>query len=167
MARPARAAFLNDLFASRLNLSSYICSSCRHAAFRRRLADFTALRHASSSNIPFTEKIRRKIWGTDNPPGLADPYGGPSFFERRWRQKQLQQKGVNESSQVVSRTPPGPSATDLETKAQKKHSQEEAVRKEGAAAEYVPAETWDGLEHVGHKGHWRDLAPEPVDEITS
>jgi len=79
----------------------------------------------------------------------------------------LQQKGVNESSQAVSRTPPDPSATDLETNAQKEHSQEEAAREEGATAEYVPAETWDGLEHVGHKGHWRDLAPEPVDEITS
>jgi hypothetical protein len=44
--------------------------------------------------------------------------------------------------------------------------------------EYVPADTWDGLEHLGHKtvitkknkdkeekfgGHWADLRPEPED----
>ena len=41
--------------------------------------------------------------------------------------------------------------------------------------EYVPAETWDGLEHMGHKvtiskkkeenfeGHWADLPPRPED----
>jgi hypothetical protein len=41
--------------------------------------------------------------------------------------------------------------------------------------EYVPAETWDGLEHMGHKtsideekhvrfeGHWADLPPKPED----
>lgn len=30
--------------------------------------------------------------------------------------------------------------------------------------EYQPAETWDGLRHVGHKGHWRDIAPQKGDE---
>ena len=25
--------------------------------------------------------------------------------------------------------------------------------------EYKPAETWNGLEHVGHKGHWSDIPP--------
>ncbi|OQV01527.1 hypothetical protein CLAIMM_06868 [Cladophialophora immunda] len=29
--------------------------------------------------------------------------------------------------------------------------------------EYVEATTWDGLEHVGHQGHWRDLPADPKD----
>ena len=33
-------------------------------------------RHAStaSGNIPFTEKLRRRIWGSETPPGQEDPY---------------------------------------------------------------------------------------------
>ena len=33
--------------------------------------------------------------------------------------------------------------------------------------EYVPATTWDGLEHLGHKGHWADLPPTAVDTYKS
>ncbi|KIX94693.1 uncharacterized protein Z520_09739 [Fonsecaea multimorphosa CBS 102226] len=29
--------------------------------------------------------------------------------------------------------------------------------------QYVEATTWDGLEHVGHHGHWRDLPADPKD----
>ncbi|KAG9777191.1 hypothetical protein KCU88_g4600, partial [Aureobasidium melanogenum] len=31
--------------------------------------------------------------------------------------------------------------------------------------EYKEAYTWDGLEHIGHQGHWRDLPPRPEDEF--
>ena len=31
-------------------------------------------------------------------------------------------------------------------------------------AEYKPAETWDGLSHLGHLGDWRDMEPTPKDE---
>ncbi|OAP59783.1 hypothetical protein AYL99_04785 [Fonsecaea erecta] len=30
--------------------------------------------------------------------------------------------------------------------------------------EYVEASTWDGLEHIGHQGHWRDLPADPKDD---
>ncbi|KIW86902.1 uncharacterized protein Z519_12524 [Cladophialophora bantiana CBS 173.52] len=30
--------------------------------------------------------------------------------------------------------------------------------------EYVEATTWDGLEHLGHQGHWRDLPADPKDD---
>lgn len=30
---------------------------------------------------------------------------------------------------------------------------------------YNEAQTWDGLEHVGHKGHWKDLPARPEDEF--
>ena len=28
---------------------------------------------------------------------------------------------------------------------------------------YVEATTWDGLESMGHKGHWKDLPVNPAD----
>ena len=42
---------------------------------------------------------------------------------------------------------------------------EEAVPAEDAVPmePYVEAATWDGLEHMGHQGHWRDLPPDPKD----
>ncbi|KIW47877.1 uncharacterized protein PV06_00533 [Exophiala oligosperma] len=30
---------------------------------------------------------------------------------------------------------------------------------------YVEAETWDGLEHVGHQGHWKDIPAKPQDRF--
>jgi hypothetical protein len=35
--------------------------------------------------------------------------------------------------------------------------------KAGSEEHYIPAETWDGLEHMGHKGHWADIPPKPED----
>ena len=35
-----------------------------------------------------------------------------------------------------------------------------------AQEEYTPAETWDGLEHIGHKGDWRDIEPTEADHFT-
>ncbi|OCT50896.1 hypothetical protein CLCR_08635 [Cladophialophora carrionii] len=46
------------------------------------------------------------------------------------------------------------------------HQMEEpAPAEEGVSMEpYVEATTWDGLEHVGHQGHWKDLPPDAKDE---
>jgi len=30
---------------------------------------------------------------------------------------------------------------------------------------YVEAQTWDGLEHVGHRGHWKDIPAKPQDQF--
>ena len=79
----------------------------------------STIRHNSSGSIPFTEKVRRKLWGTDNPPGLKDPYGGGSVLEEP-------------SSEEVDVVP---------TAAQE--------------SPYVPATTWDGLEHVGTLDKWK------------
>ena len=32
--------------------------------------------------------------------------------------------------------------------------------------EYNEAITWDGLEHLGHQGHWKDLPADSKDEYT-
>jgi hypothetical protein len=120
--------------------SSLVCRSCRHQALRQRLNLLHQSRSASDKPLPFTEKVRRKTWGIDKPPGMKDPFGGPSFLEKR-RMKKAEERGeeylpVEEESQ------------ELEA---------------GPEEYYVPAETWDGLEHMGHKGHWADIPPRPED----
>ena len=159
MPRPARAFALGDIATGHLVSSPYICRSCRHLALRERLASRQSLRYASSEQIPFTEKIRRKIWGTDKPPGLLDPYGGESYLERRRRERALQKEAPEPKELGEEHAPPGmvqefggtPRATD------------EDVDSDYKPKDYVPAETWEGLEHVGHKGHWWDIAPKPDD----
>lgn len=77
-----------------------------------------------------TEKLRRKIWGTDSPPGLEDPYGGKSVFDqtkkREWEEQIEEQKA-----------------------ARKLQSQEAKVNSL-SKPKYTPATTWDGLETLGY-----------------
>ncbi|TVY42846.1 hypothetical protein LSUB1_G003757 [Lachnellula subtilissima] len=54
-----------------------LCSICRHQA---PAFSTSSLRPSLDTT---TEKIRRKIWGTDDPPGLEDPYDGQSRFEKK------------------------------------------------------------------------------------
>jgi hypothetical protein len=154
MPRPTRAFGLSDIVTGQLVSSPYICRSCRHLALRQHLAHRQSLRHASSKEIPLTEKIRRKIWGTDNPPGLADPYGGESFFERRRKERALQKEAREPKDWEEEHVPPA---------TVERHGGALGPIDEGVDSEYVPAETWDGLEHVGHKGHWQDIPPKPED----
>lgn len=161
MPRPTRAFGLGDIVTGQLVSSPYICRSCRHLALRQHLAHRQSLRHASSKEIPFTEKIRRKIWGTDNPPGLADPYGGESFFERRRKERALKKDARELNELEEEHAPPAMvERHDGALRAIDEDADSEYVQKE-----YVPAEMWDGLEHVGHKGHWRDIPPKPEDKF--
>ena len=165
MPRPTRSLGLNDLVLSQVALSAYICSSCRHHALRQRIANQQSLRHVSSSNIPFTERIRRKIWGTDNPPGLADPYGGPGFLERRQKERALERQGkqVVAPEQEIRET--APMGQRLEEVADVEEDPRFEVVEDPIEHEYKPADTWDGLRHVGHKGHWQDLPPTPAEQF--
>jgi hypothetical protein len=160
MPRPARAFGLSDIVSGQLVSSPYICRSCRHLALRQRLASQQSLRHASSAEIPFTEKVRRKIWAKDNTPSLEDPYDGESFLERRRkeraRQKEAQELIALEKENATQRVAPSgrpPRAVDGDPDSGY------------VPKDYAPSETWDGLEHVGHKGHWRDIPPQPEDEF--
>ncbi len=166
MPRSTRSFGLNDLALSQLTRSAYICSSCRHHALRQRIANQQSLRHASSSNIPFTERIRGKIWGTDNPPGLADPYGGPSFLERRQRERALQRQGQQNIVPEEEIREPVPIEQGVEEVAEVEEDSRFMVEEEPVGKEYKPADTWDELRHVGHKGHWQDLPPIPADEFS-
>ncbi|KAL4893378.1 ribosomal subunit 39S-domain-containing protein [Aspergillus ambiguus] len=116
----------------------YVCSVCRQEARPRPLLARQFLRNASSNTTPITERVRRKIWGTENPPGLKDPYG-ESLLEKRFRKDQPEQQ------QAVAEEP-----------AEAVQAVEENVAPEevAAAEAYEPATTWEGLPRVGHLGEW-------------
>ena len=99
--------------------SPYLCLVCKHQA---TFVSTSSIR--TPAKVPFTEKIRQKIWGTDQPPGLKDPYGDRSRFDQT--KKRAQETEIEERK--VAATP------DL--------------------SNYEPATTWDSLERVGGFGHW-------------
>jgi len=57
----------------------YLCRTCK----QRTTPFSTSALRAARPNEPksFSEKLRRKIWGTDNPPGPEDPYSNASIFD--------------------------------------------------------------------------------------
>ena len=148
----------------------YVCSSCRHQAQRQHPSRQQAIRNASSG-LPFTERLRRRMWGTDSPPGLEDPYGGPSYFEKRRQERQ----GVDQS--------PEPTAEELavsESQGVAPAAQKPRLRRKRDATpetvwgsvymhdpvrydpDYVPAETWDGLPRISATPRSSDRPAEAV-----
>lgn len=124
----------------------FVCLHCQHpwalAAQKGALSTSIPIptqRRASSTSgsIPFTEKIRRKIWGTDNPPGQEDPYEFLSIAEQR-RAKDKTKKDP------VALAEAGPEAG--------------VVPPDATASNYVPATTWDGLEQIGGATGWWEEA---------
>ncbi|KAL5337073.1 ribosomal subunit 39S-domain-containing protein [Aspergillus crustosus] len=134
--------------------SLYVCSVCRQETRSRPLIARQFLRNASDSSS-ITERVRRKIWGTDNPPGLKDPYGGEGVFEKKFK------KG-REARQVEPEEEQG----DLE-KSQGAGSEAVAETAEDLDSTYEPATTWEGLQRIGHLGRWNDTPPTEADVFTS
>ncbi|PLB54264.1 hypothetical protein P170DRAFT_431892 [Aspergillus steynii IBT 23096] len=128
----------------------YVCSVCRHEALPRPLIARQFLRNASSDNAPLTERVRRKLWGTENPPGLKDPYGGEGVLERKFKKTQAegQDETVAETTQVSE-------------------AEYEAAEDAAVGDAYEPAATWEGIPHIGHLGRWTDLPPSEADSYDS
>ena len=138
MPRPPRISGLGDIVTGNLVSSPYICRSCRHLAWRQRLASHQSLRHASSEDIPFREQVRNRIRPATSV--IPDPYSGESYLERRRKERALQKEVRN-----------------------RQEAEDDDADRDFVPKEYTPSETWDGLEHIGHKGHWRDIEPKPED----
>lgn len=105
--------------------SGYICLRCqlRVSTAVRTINPPVSLPYASRRHASWLEdKLRKKIWGTDRPPGQDDPYGKESIFDRKKRER-----GQEEEEE-----------TDVENP--KDHT------------EYVKATTVEGLETVGEPG---------------
>ena len=108
--------------------SSFLCSACL-----RRVPFSTSIRcFAEPGKVPKTERLRRRIWGTDEPPGLKDPYGGPSIVEERQAARAMEE--------------PLPKEEELPQESESKKLKTPAPVLD---ASYEPAKTWDGLEEVG------------------
>jgi hypothetical protein len=151
---------------SKTSTTPYVCASCRFAV---STGSRQQTRH--QSDLPFTEKIRRKIWGTDNPPGLKDPYGGPSFLERALAERRAR------SGQGRSTAKPGLSDTESRSQSRLESRHRAAVSQLSddtkqhrdvteQPKEYEPAENWESLKWVGHRGEYQYMDSTPADEYT-
>lgn len=146
----------------------YVCASCRgRAVIPSRAQQQTRL----NSDVPFTEKLRRKIWGTDNPPGLKDPYGGPSFLERRMGRGQQAQQEQSGDSETQPRSQLDIVEQQPQTSYQSKYAPQVVDRADARQyktstpdAEYEEAETWEDLQWVGHKGEYQFIESKEQDE---
>jgi copper chaperone CopZ len=130
MRRIARSGRSIDLLRARATAqtpSPYLCSACKHQATSFSTSSIRAAR--KNGKVPFTEKIRQRIWGTDRPPGQEDPYGDKSVFDKTKERAKIEEAEEREEQLVASKPKP-----DLST--------------------YEPASTWDGLEKVGGFGSW-------------
>ncbi|KAL9120505.1 MAG: hypothetical protein Q9187_002939 [Circinaria calcarea] len=114
----------------------YVCVKCRHQLQKASITTSASPKAPSQANdkVPYTERIRRRIWGSERPPGLEDPYGNRSVLDKS------QNKG---KEPVASEAIPDVNASSKALDAQ---------------AEYVPATSWDGLEHIGGATGWWEEA---------
>ncbi|KAE8152531.1 ribosomal subunit 39S-domain-containing protein [Aspergillus avenaceus] len=128
----------------------YVCSVCRQETRPRPALARQFLRN--SSTTPITERVRRKIWGTDSPPGLEDPYGGQSVLEKKFKKDQPEQR---------------PQRTQEPDDGWRNIDEASAGVETAPSGEYEPATTWEGLARVGHLGRWTDFPASEVDEYTS
>lgn len=81
-------------------------------------------------SLPVSERIRRKIWGTDTPPGQDDPYVKLDPAERARQEQRREQRREQEEKEKVAQTA-------------------QTAQVEASDDNYEPAVTWDGLETVG------------------
>jgi hypothetical protein len=82
--------------------SGFVCLQCRqrvsatgHWPHPSTITTYTAKRNASSD---FTEGLRKRIWGTSEPPGQEDPYGEKSALDR------IKEAAEASSGEVISDT---------------------------------------------------------------
>lgn len=131
----------------------YVCSGCRQETRPRPLVARQFLRNASSDDST-TEKVRRKLWGTDNPPGMKDPYGGEGQIEKHFRKGQASKQGEQKDAAA-------------EEAAEEAAKEEEEEDLDFTSDDYEPASTWKGLDRIGHLGKWTDLPRKERDTFTS
>lgn len=117
--------------------SSYLCLSCRS----RNTPFSTSSLHAEQKGKldKGLDKLRKKIWGTDTPPGLENPYGGEGVFEKNDRRRKEKKEETNELE--ISEQP------------------QQTAKAPEHFSSYEPADTWDDLEHVGGFEDWDPSHP--------
>ncbi|KAJ5943177.1 hypothetical protein N7516_003345 [Penicillium verrucosum] len=116
-----------------LREANFICSSCRIQATPRISPLGQTRRYASDSSPGILERARRKIWGTEKPPGPADPYTG---------------------SQIM----PGTGMSPGEPASEEAFSLEEGQARSEEIEENL---TWEGMPRIGYlkEKEWRLRGP--------
>jgi hypothetical protein len=82
--------------------------------------------------------VRRRLWGTDQPPGQENPYGESSALEQ-YKSEESKRVGVEEEDAQGHELEPTQSPAPIPT-----YDAELGV--------YEPASTWDGLDVIGDVG---------------
>jgi hypothetical protein len=101
MRRIARLERSIDLVKARTSAkskSTYLCSACRNHTSPFSTSTIRA------AKVPYTEKIRQKIWGTDQPPGQKDPYGEASVFDKT-KKREAEEVAEEEEEQRKAAVP--------------------------------------------------------------
>jgi hypothetical protein len=128
-----------------------ICVFCQHSS--RRAAPFSTRSARSSRRTEedtpspdFLERTRRRLWGTDAPPGPKDPYARPAA-------------NAKSAPSPLEEGEDGSTADDVRAYAaaefaQQKTQMQQSVEDAPMHQDYIPATTWDGLEAVGGETEW-------------
>ncbi|OJD21102.1 hypothetical protein ACJ73_07560 [Blastomyces percursus] len=152
MSLPARLLAPLEGAPSRISSALYVCSTCRRQCLLQSLRSINhqfqfrqyTPSNSSQSNgngdLPVTEKLRRKIWGTDNPPGVKDPYGSESQLDYVEPTEQLSEADPYFAPEMGEED----QGMRIATAEEKEH------------AEYKSADTWDGLRQVGVEQWWEN-----------
>ena len=137
----------------------YICSQCRFQASRRRLQTRALSSTSSHAQKPgltnrLTQSLRKRIWGTDTPPGPKDPYrkeGKASQIVTEPREPSRAPDRVLARGQEDAREP----VEEDQGQAQAKGADEQV---NVDTSNYVPAANWDGLIAIGGPTGWWEEA---------
>ena len=141
--------------------STYTCIQCQLRApllwnpTRRKdsLRRFPQPRRFASNDSfkgTFTEKVRKKIWGTENPPGQDDPYARELQEEEgeRLKEEEERERSLRETEEIRSLG----RATELENHEDESNEQLEGLDDDQAGNqpvyEYKPATTWRRMRHM-------------------
>ncbi|OJD12766.1 hypothetical protein AJ78_06683 [Emergomyces pasteurianus Ep9510] len=160
MSPPARLLAPLEVAPSRISNALYVCSTCRRQCLPQHLRSInhqfqfrwytptnTNLNN-NSNDLPVTEKLRRKIWGTDKPPGVKDPYGSESQLDHAEPLAEIDEPHALEESEM------GEEGQGIRV----------ATAEEKEDAEYKHADTWEGLRQVGAE-QWWESPPRAEDQF--
>lgn len=127
--------------------SPFTCTVCKSQS-----TAFSTSFPLREDKIPFTETIRKKIWGGEAP-GLKDPYGDSSVFDRTKKRTQTPEEADKDAGELISEI----------VERQPRHLRDDVKFslppkdfEKSSSIEYKPANTWDELEDVGGKEDWYD-----------
>ncbi|KAG5301751.1 ribosomal subunit 39S superfamily domain-containing protein [Histoplasma ohiense] len=151
MSLPVRLLAPLETAPARISSALYVCSTCRRQCLPQALRSVNQFQfrqyHPSNSSqsndngdLPVTEKLRRKIWGTDKPPGVKDPYGSESQLDHVDPPVELSQADPLLESEM----------------GEEDQGMRVATAEEKAHGEYKSADTWEGLRQVGAEQWWEN-----------